>query len=455
MKQTILMVAVTLLGIGGAVAVHPFWGVAVYYLYAVLRPQYIWGWALPNLAWSSYVGWATIAAAVSWRLGLLTFRAPGAPDRRPVLNAGHYGLFAFAAWVTVTYFTAYSMATAYPFWVEYVKIFLMFLVASLVVQSVRQLWVIYMLVTGALCYLSYEMNAIYLFQGRFTYIYRIGYGGLDNNGAGLMLAMGVPLCLFAWDGIRHPTRWLFLLCIPPVVHAVLTSYSRGAMLAMILTVPHSLLRCRRRAQVLLVVGAVALMIPALAGKEIRERFFSIEEYQKDNSANSRLTSWTIAWRMAKDRPVFGFGVRNSNLFTYSYGADIEGRTIHSQYLQIAADSGLVGLGAYLLALGGFALCTRRVRLAVRGRDDPEARRAYMVACGGESALLLFCVGGVFLSLETFELPYILMFLGAQTWAILEASVPPPASPTPADAGLGDSHPEAPGNPYPEPSLPLS
>ena len=70
----------------------------------------------------------------------------------------------------------------------------------------------------------------------------------------------------------------------------------------------------------------------------------------DASANSRLTTWRIAWQMAGENPIFGLGIRNSNLYTYDYGADMPGRTIHSQYLQTAADSGLVGLGLYLAAL---------------------------------------------------------------------------------------------------------
>jgi probable O-glycosylation ligase (exosortase A-associated) len=426
MKQTLFMVAATLLGVGGAFTMHPFWGIALYYFYAVLRPQFIWEWSLPTgTAWSFYAALAAIVSTVCWKLGLLSFHAPGAPARRPAFNAGHYGLALFAGWVTVTYFTAHNRDVAYPFYIEYLKIFVMFLVAALAIQSVRQLWVLYLILTGTLCYIAYEMNAIYLFQGSYTFIYRRGYGGLDNNGAGLMLAMGVPLCVFAWDGIRHPTRWLFLLCVPPIMHAVLTSYSRGAMLALILTVPHFLLRCRHRVQLLLMLIGVGLIIPTLAGQEIRQRFFSIEKYQQDDSANSRFSSWAIAWRMAQERPVFGLGVRNSNLFTFAYGADMVGRTIHSQYLQIAADSGLVGLAAYLAALGGFALCARRARLAVRGRDDLEARRVHTIACGAESSLLLFCIGGVFLSLETFELPYILLLMGAQLWALCQASLAEP------------------------------
>ena len=61
MKQFFFLILVTLIGTVGAFAVSPFWGIAVYYLFAVLRPQYVWDWALLDydpqnkIRWSFYV----------------------------------------------------------------------------------------------------------------------------------------------------------------------------------------------------------------------------------------------------------------------------------------------------------------------------------------------------------------------------------------------------------------
>src|SRR5208282_4025941 len=64
-KQLLVMVALTLLGTVGVFVLDPFYGVAIYYLYAVLRPQYIWEWSLPtNVTWSFYVAICAIVAAV-------------------------------------------------------------------------------------------------------------------------------------------------------------------------------------------------------------------------------------------------------------------------------------------------------------------------------------------------------------------------------------------------------
>lgn len=416
MKQLLFMIPTFLIGTAGNFTHHPYLGVLVYYLFAVLRPQFIWQWSLPDVAWSFYVSISAIIATLAWRTGALSFDE----DQQEIqTNIGHYTVLAFAIWIIVTYFTAINREAAYPFFIEYLKLFAMFVVARYALSSVRHMWIIYLAIALALCYISYEVNDIYFSKG-YLYIYKLGYCGLDNNGAALMLAMGVPLCLFAWDGMTHWVRWFFLLIIPVIIHAVLTSYSRGAMVSLIAVVPFLLLRARRRGQLLIVLAGIVWTVPFMAGKEIRERFFTIEQHEIDESANSRKNSWAIGWKMAMEHPVFGMGIRNSNLYTFAYGADMEGRTIHSQWIQTAADSGIVALVLYVCCFLAMFYCGRRVRSFYGKRDDTEARHAVLIVNGCEVALLLFCVGATFLSLENFELPYILLLLSAQTWAVCRA-----------------------------------
>jgi O-antigen ligase len=127
--------------------------------------------------------------------------------------------------------------------------------------------------------------------------------------------------------------------------------------------------------------------------------------------------------------VFGFGIRNSNLYTFDYGADEQGRTIHSQYLQLAADSGWVALGLYAALVLSIFAGLWQVRWRLRKYRDPETANVRSLAAGVECALFLFCFGAVFLSVEHFEMPYILMLLGVQVHAITKA-VMRKASPAP-------------------------
>jgi probable O-glycosylation ligase (exosortase A-associated) len=238
-----------------------------------------------------------------------------------------------------------------------------------------------------------------------------------------MLAMGVPVCILLWDGIRERWRWFFLALVPVIVHAVLMTYSRGAMLSLLVVSPLVAVRSRRRVQ-MAVFGAVLFLgaIPILAGPEIQARFFTLKDNEVDESANSRRGSWAAAWNMAIDNPIFGVGIRNANLFSYQYGADMEGRTIHSQYLQIAADNGFVGMGLYLAMIASVWADTRFCRSAVKGRDDLESRRIYLVATGVETSMAVFCFGGAFLSLENFELPFLMLLLGSQLAALMKGKM---------------------------------
>jgi probable O-glycosylation ligase (exosortase A-associated) len=415
--------------------------VLIYYLFAVLRPQFIWEWSLPEgIPWSLLVALASIISVFLMRPNVSQsdddIADPQQPGQPPgSLSTAHRMILLFGFWVGLTFFTAVNSERAYPYFVEYLKIFIMFYVASLAIRKSSEVWVLYLMTALTLGYIAYEVNSVYFFQGGYITIYRRGYGGLDNNGAGLMLAMGVPLCFFAWEGIQKWYRWGMVLLIPVLLHAVMMSYSRGAMVSLVVTLPIYILRSRRRLQVLAITGIVGILIPILAGNEIRARFFSVSEADTDASANSRWTSWAIAWKMTQEHPIFGLGIRNSNLFTFAYGADIEGRTIHSQYLQTAADSGMVALALYLGSLGAVWWSLREVRKATVRRSDPEGVRSYAVACGVEGSLAIFAFGAIFLSLETFELPYLLMLLGAQLRMVV--------TPAPDTEGPDDLHETAP------------
>src|SRR5581483_2881229 len=103
-----------------------------------------------------------------------------------------------------------------------------------------------------------------------------------------------------------------------------------------------------------------------------------------------------------------------------------------------ADSGYPAAIFYVLALAGAWVATQRARRAVRSRDDPAAHQLRSLAAGTEGALLVLCVGASFLSVEVFELPYIIVLLAIQLSVMATAGRPAgarvPASPAVAPAG---------------------
>jgi len=423
-NKFLFMVGLTCGGTFGALLRGPFVPTLTYYFYAVLRPQYLWKFQLstfPDLNWSLYVALAAMLSYLPWVFGVV---GAGDPLRRvfPRFIWPHRMMIGFAVWETLSYLNANSQyKLANDTFEEFVKIFIMYLLATQVVRSVKQIHLLYLAVAVAIAYIAFEVVSIYVTSG-YLVIYKRGFAGLDNNGAALLLAMGVPLCYFGWEMTRGWYRWGFLLAIPVIGEAVMSSYSRGAMLAVIMTAPLYLLYSRKRAVLLLCFAAAAVAVPVVAGQEIKDRFASVNQATGDDSFQNRLTTWDIARRIANDYPVFGAGIRCSNLITKQYGADLDGRTIHNIYLQIAADSGWLGLMWYLLLVGTGVGAMWSARRRLWRETDPESVRAVALLGGLECSLWTFQIGAAALSLETFEPAYLVLLLGSQIWAVTTAQV---------------------------------
>lgn len=426
MNKFLFLVALTGGGCIGSLVRGPFIPMAIYYFYGVLRPQFLWRWQLfgfPEFGWSFYAAMAAILSYIPWTLGVV---GPlNDPDRRvmPPFVVPHRLMLLFIVWLSLSYGFANNQFTAYPYWEEYLKIFAIYLLATQVIRSFWQIRILFMMVTLSLGYIAIDINHLYFGSG-YLLLYKSGYAGLDNNGAGLMLAMGMPLCYFAWEITPKWYRWGFLILLVLLLHAVVSSYSRGAMLSSLLVTPLYYLYTRKRKFIIIVYLVMGAIVPVVAGKEIQERFFTVEKAEQDDSFNSRLGSWDAARRIANDYPIFGAGIRCSNLISHQYGADMEGRTIHSNYLQIAADNGWCGLLIFLGIIITTMLCIWRARIRLWSQQDFESRRRVAMLGGIEISIWTFLIGSMALSMETFELPYLMILLGAQSWALLNARILP-------------------------------
>lgn len=425
LKHFLLMLGVTVFTSIIATAV-PFWGVMLYYGFATLRPQALWAWALadaPQVRWSLT---AMLIAMVTTLVNLPTILQTFRSNRVLTLLCG------YAILMLLSMLTAFNPDTAW-YWVqEYGKVFVMFVIASLVIQRYWQVRAMSLLIVMCLGYIAYYFNAMYFFEGGRLDIYHIGFGGLDNNGTGSLLAMGLPFAYFLtmspvghWANARRIVGVIigFLL-----LHAVLLSYSRGAMLAAGAGIVWIVIHHRPRVQATALSFVLVAVIGVMAGTEIRDRAISTTDYQTDASALSRLDSWAAAWNIAWEYPLLGKGIRNSNDYSQNYGADIAGRTIHNQYLQIAADSGLPAASLYIAMIGlglyGLGKARRRCFEAEEYfHHDPtphgphsqqelieHAQDAGLLCMAIQASLLMFSFSGMFLSVELVELPWLLLAL---------------------------------------------
>ncbi len=413
MKQLLLLTLMTVLGAVGAMQT-PYWGVLLYYTLAVLRPQHLWDWALDgSIRWSLL---AALITLVSFWLHLSRLIS------RCVLNVMICLIVLYGLLVLLSMITAFNPQLAQGWAIEYAKVLVIAIVASIVIEHFWQVKLLALMIMLMLGYIAWEINFLYFFQGGRLNIYHYGYGGLDNNGAGLLLAMGIPFAYcFAWTPVKKIWRWWPVIVSAAIglvmMHAVMMTYSRGAMLASSVGIVWVLIHHRPRWHSVGTAVALVLVLSVMAGPEIRERFFSTTNYKTDESAQSRFASWGAAWQIAWENPVLGKGIRNSNQYTRNYGADRQGRTIHNQYLQIAADTGIPAASIYLFMLGYGMWNFRRARMMCRDALDladedkkPIIRHASSICLACQGSLLIFIFDGMFLSLEMFETPWLLLVI---------------------------------------------
>lgn len=413
MKQITLLSLMTVLGAVGAMQT-PFWGVLLYYTLSVLRPQHLWDWALDgSIRWSFLAAMITLISFWLHLSRLVT---------RSAFNGMVTLILLYALLVMFSTITAFNPQIAQGWAIEYAKIMVIAVIASMVIEHFWQVKLLALMVLLMLGYIAWEINFLYFFQGGRLNIFHYGYGGLDNNGAGLLLAMGIPFAYcFALSPVKGWRRWGTVAAAGlglVMIHAVMMTYSRGAMLAASVGIIWVLVHHRPRWQAAGATIGLVVVLTVMAGPQIRERLLSTTNFKTDASAQSRLVSWSAAWQIAWENPVLGKGIRNSNQYTHNFGADYQGRTIHNQYLQIAADTGIPAAALYLLMLGFGLWNYRKARMMCRDAidsapDDEAIRRiqhASRICLAAQASLVIFIFDGMFLSLEMFEPPWLLLVM---------------------------------------------
>ncbi len=436
--------------------ISPFWPLLLYYTLATLRPQQAWAWSLadwPDLRWS-LVAAVLLIGAVGLHFGRVLDKAKANPV---LILICLYGLF-----VGLSVLSAINPAVA-EFWaIEHAKLLLVFVLGSLIVQRFAQLRILAIMIAVCLGYHGLSVNRLYFFDAGRLDVFHEGILGLDNNGAGSLMVVGLPFMAWmatrTWSRGQTAMRLVGAGLLVLTAHAVMMTYSRGAMLAGLVGLVWLALHHRPRHHAAAFVIAGILIGGVLAGPDIRDRFMSVKQFEKDESAQLRFASWSAAWDMSWDYPLLGKGVRNSNGFSGNYGADRSGRTTHNQYLQIAADSGWPAALCYIAAFGvaviGLTRCRQRCLAHLRDLEDDEnsadphsglspvhaavkmpdhvadhepdardttppqqalARRRDLKDAAGlclavQTALLSFTVSCMVLSMEAVEIPYLLLVM---------------------------------------------
>ena len=261
-----------------------------------------------------------------------------------------------------------------------------------------------------------------------------------NNELALALLVVIPLMRYLQT--QYTGKWVRRALTGAMAlsgFAVVGSYSRGALLGGMAML--TMLWLRSRSKFVTLIGLIIVAGSALAFMPQKwfDRMGTINTYEQDDSALGRINAWNFAFNLAKDRPITGAGFEafTPELFLRYAPNPKDFHDAHSIYFEVMAEHGFVGLFLFLALAVGVMLQGQKIRRMTR--DKPQLSWAYEAAGMLQVGFAGFGVGGAFLGLAYFDLPYHIMAMMIIVHAIVkrelaQAKVPVPvATYTPATA----------------------
>lgn len=314
------------------------------------------------------------------------------------------------AWMNLSTVFAIHADYIYPQWIKVMKIMLMIVVTLMILKSKKQVHAFMWMLVVSLGYYGVKGGIFTITSGGQFKVWgpdNTFIGG--NNEIALALIVCIPLMRYLqtttsnkW--LRHGLSASMLLC----ALASLGSYSRGALLALCAMGIFFLIKSDKKVLMgFLLVLAVPLLLVFMPA-QWSQRMDTINTYEEDSSAMGRINAWWMAFNLAKARPLVGGGFEIYDSETFERFAPIptDVHAAHSIYFQALGEHGFVGLALYLL-LGIFTW--RSATWIIRETANREDLKwAANLAGMAQVSIIGFAVGGAFLSLLYFDVPYYLM-----------------------------------------------
>jgi O-antigen ligase len=211
---------------------------------------------------------------------------------------------------------------------------------------------------------------------------RLGYPLDHPNTAGYLFSMSIPLALALVVTEKGALRGLAVLsCAAQLVGLVLT-YSRGAWLGWAASMIFLAVTWKRWKEASGILVAFVLVFAFAA--PLRDRLLTLLKPQADIAINERMEVMGGAIKLGAEHPILGIGYGRGRLKEALRGAfrgtAIENSPIwhaHNVYVELFAETGVLGLGAFLWLLG----CTGYLILR-RAYSERHASRMILLGLAG-------------------------------------------------------------------------
>ncbi|MEZ0186539.1 MAG: putative O-glycosylation ligase, exosortase A system-associated [Candidatus Reddybacter sp.] len=223
----------------------------------------------------------------------------------------------------------------------------------------------------------------------------------ENNAFAIAVLIAMPmLLLWSRETTSKRIRLGIMGAIPLMFASALSSWSRGALLTMgVLTLMLIWHSKRKYLAIPLLVASVYVGIDYLP-EEWFNRMNTLQTYEDDESAMSRIQAWSDGWNHTLRHPFVGAGFEGWRYVTM--------RDWHNAYVEIFSEHGFIAFGMWFSLIIGTLSSLTFLPREVRGVEGMEwvGNYCYMLRL----SLVAYCVGVLFLGLSYWDILYQLVFI---------------------------------------------
>jgi putative inorganic carbon (HCO3(-)) transporter len=232
----------------------------------------------------------------------------------------------------------------------------------------------------------------------------------DPNFYAQLLLIILPLAVFLATTERRPARRIaYAVAALLIVAGTLLTYSRGGIVALGLMLVLFIIAIRMRPAYILAAAATAIVALTILPSDVVRRTVSMRQILSSNSAGGpedasieeRKLFLGAALQMFSDHPILGVGAGNYATYFNRYALVVGSPAVqyhdrgepafpHMLYLQIAAETGAVGLLCFLAAVAGAFIALRRTHAMLAERVGITT--ALAIALAGYLITALFLHG---------------------------------------------------------------
>lgn len=350
---------------------------------------------------------AMVVAAVT----LIAFMAIRDKDRKFPMCRETATFMMLMLWISITLPFSFDVEGSFEGWKKVMKIDFMILIALAMLRTKHHIEVLVWMLAISIGFYGVKGGIFTITSGGNDRVWGPESTFIEgNNELALAIIMVIPFIRYLQ--MRSQSRWLKLALLGSMLISVasaLGSHSRGALLALATMAAVLWMRSRNKFTTLLIGVIVGTAFYSLMPAHWFNRMETIGEYQQDGSAMGRINAWWMAYNLAKSRFFGGgFNVYNPTMFGLYAPDPTDIHAAHSIYFQILGEHGFVGLFIFLLL---WFFCWRSATdLRKRGSKSPETQWVADLGAMCQVSMAGYFVGGAFLSLAYFDLPYNTMIL---------------------------------------------